>query len=142
MAANQSECTEAVGGRRQVGREPTAAWDPTDTFDPAAGDVYRYPGELGPQNPGTGFKAPPATPNDYATEITLKVGNPADTIHPGWFQALDLSPAADSTCINDGAECYETAIVGCAGGTWKIGDMLPKETGNMVGPTSAGRRRS
>ena len=28
-------------------------------------------------DPGTGFKAPPASPNDYGTEITLKVGSPA-----------------------------------------------------------------
>ncbi|HEX7780016.1 MAG TPA: hypothetical protein VF424_12280, partial [Vicinamibacterales bacterium] len=57
---------------------------------------------------------------------------------PGWFQALDLSPAADSTCINNGAQCYKSAISGCAGGTWKIGDMVPKENGNMVGPTNQG----
>lgn len=137
MAANQSECTKpwAVADKWA---EPDGSWDPTDSFDPASGDVYRYPGELGPQDPGTGFKAPPATPNDYATEISLKIGNPADTIHPSYFMALDLSPAVDSTCINEGAECYEQAIVGCAGGTWKIGDTPPKEGGNMVGPTSHG----
>jgi hypothetical protein len=137
MTANQSECTKpwAVADKWA---EPDGTWDPTDTFDTASGDDYRYQGELGPHDPGTGFKAPPANPNDYATEITLKVGNPHDTINPGWFQALDLSPAPDSTCTNSGASCYRDAIAGCAGGTWKIGDFVPKENGNMVGPTDQG----
>jgi hypothetical protein len=68
----------------------------------------------------------------------LKVGNPGNTINPGWFQPVDLSPAEDSTCIDNGADCYEAAINTCAGGTWKIGDFVPKETGNMVGPTAHG----
>lgn len=136
MAANQSECTKpwAVADKWA---EPDGSWDPTDTFDPAT-DTYRYPGELNSQDPGTGFKAPPATPNDYATEISLKIGSPSDTIHPSYFMALDLSPAADSTCSSAGASCYESAITGCAGGTWKIGDTPPKENGNMVGPTGHG----
>ena len=137
ISANQAECMKpwAVADKWA---ELDGTWDPTDTFDPAAGDNYRYQGELGPQDPGTGFKAPPVTPNDYATELTLKPGNPGDTITPGWFQGLDLSPAPDSTCINEGADCYEAAILGCAGGTWKIGDFPPKQTGNMMGPTMHG----
>jgi hypothetical protein len=137
LAANQSDCLKpwAVADKWA---EPDGSWDPTDTFDPSAGDDYRPQGELGPQDAGTGFKAPPATPNDYATEMTLKVGDPHDTINPGWFQALDLSSAPDSTCSNSGAQCYESAIMGCAGGTWRIGDFVPKENGNMVGPTDHG----
>ncbi|HYN08004.1 MAG TPA: Tad domain-containing protein [Vicinamibacterales bacterium] len=136
MSANSSICTKpwAVADKWQ---EADLSWDPTDTFDPPA-DTYRYPGENGSGDPGTGFKAPPATPNDYATEITLKLGSPSDTIHPSFFMALDLSSAADSTCINQGADCYKDAIGGCAGGTWKIGDMVPKENGNMTGPTAQG----
>jgi Flp pilus assembly protein TadG len=136
-AANQAECLKpwAVADKWA---EPDGTWDPTDTFDPATGDNYRYQGELGPHDPGTGFRAPPSVPNDYATELRLKLGSPGDTINPGWFQALDLSPAPDSTCTSAGADCYEAAIVGCAGGTWKIGDMVPKENGNMVGPTGHG----
>jgi hypothetical protein len=137
IAANQSECTKpwAVADKWA---EPDGTWDPTDSFDPASGDDYRYQGENGPQDPGTGFKVPPANPNDYATEIELKVGNPHDTINPGWFQALDLHSAPDSTCGNSGASCYRDAIAGCAGGTWHIGDYVPKENGNMVGPTNQG----
>jgi hypothetical protein len=136
-AANQSECVKPWGVADKW-EEADGSWDPTDTFDPAAGDDYRYQGELGPQDPGTGWIAPPYTPNDYGQMLTLKVGDPHDSVNPGWFQALDLSPAADSTCINGGASCYRDAISGCAGGTWKIGDMVPKENGNMVGPTNQG----
>ena len=137
LSANQAECLKpwAVADKWA---EADGTWDPTDTFDPSAGDDYRPQGELGPQDPGTGFKVPPATPNDYGTQLTLKPGNPGDTINPGWFQGLDLSPAADSTCTDEGADCYESAILGCAGGTWKIGDFPPKQTGNMMGPTMHG----
>jgi Flp pilus assembly protein TadG len=136
-AANQSECLKPWGVADKW-EEADGTWDPTDTFEPAAGDDYRPQGEDGPSDPGTGWKAPPATPNDYGQMLTLKVGSPADSVNPGWFQALDLSPAPDSTCINNGAQCYKSAIAGCAGGTWRIGDMVPKENGNMVGPTNQG----
>jgi Putative Flp pilus-assembly TadE/G-like len=137
LAANQSECLKPWGVADKWA-EGDGTWDPTDTFDPADGDDYRYQGELGPQDPGTGFKAPPGTPNDYGQEIVLKTGNSQDTINPGWFQALDLSSAPDATCGNGGGSCYRDAISSCAGGTWKIGDMVPKENGNMVGPTNQG----
>jgi len=137
LAANQSECLKpwAVADKWH---EADGSWDPTDTFDPAAGDFYRAQGTNGPQDPGTGFQVPPANPNDYGTRITIKVGNPGDTINPSWFQPLDLSSAADATCTNNGGSCYEEAIYSCAGGTWHIGDLVPKETGNMVGPTDHG----
>jgi hypothetical protein len=137
LAANQDECIKPWG-LADKWAEPDGSWDSTDTFDPAAGDDYRPQGELGPQDPGTGFKAPPQTPNDYGLEMVLKVGDPHDSINAGWFQALDLSGASDSTCKNAGASCYRDAIAGCAGGTWKIGDNVPKENGNMVGPTDQG----
>ncbi len=74
-AANQSKCLKPWGVADKWA-EADGSWDPTDTFDPAAGDNYRYQGENGPQDPGTGFKAPPTTPNDYGVQITLKVGSP------------------------------------------------------------------
>jgi hypothetical protein len=136
-AANQSQCLKPWGVADKW-EEADGTWDPTDTFDPAVDD-YRYQGELDPQDPGTGWKAPPQTPNDYGQMLTLKVGSPQNSIiNPGWFQALDLSGASDSTCINVGGDCYRDAIATCAGGTWKIGDMVPKELGNKVGPTDQG----
>jgi Flp pilus assembly protein TadG len=136
-AANQSECMKPWAVLDKW-LEPDGSWDPTDTFNPAAGDVYRAQGTNGPSDAGTGFKVPPANPNDYGTQITLKVGTPQDTLQPSWFQPVDLSPAEDSTCTDEGADCYRSAITGCAGGTWKIGDTVPLQTGNVVGPTDQG----
>jgi putative Flp pilus-assembly TadE/G-like protein len=137
-AATQSDCMKPWGVADKWAEGGGGTWSPTSTFDPASGDDYRYPGEQGITDPGTGFKAPPSTPNDYGLELTLKTGSPGSTINPGWFQPLDLSPAPDSTCTNSGAQCYKSAILGCAGGTWKIGDFVPKENGNMIGPTAQG----
>jgi Flp pilus assembly protein TadG len=137
-AANVSECLKPWGVADKWAEADGLPWDPTDTFDAAAGDDYRAQGTNGPQDPGTGFIAPPYTPNDYGVQLQLKLGSPGDTINAGWFQALDLSSAPDSTCTNAGAQCYQSAILGCAGGTWKIGDFVPKENGNMIGPTDHG----
>ncbi len=86
-AANSSDCLKPWGVADKWA-EADGTWDPTDTFDPPADD-YRYPGELGPTDPGTGYKAPPDTPNDYGTEVTLKVGQPARHASiPGGSSAL------------------------------------------------------
>ncbi len=131
-AANTSDCLKPWGVADKWA-EPDGSWDPTDTFDPSSGDDYRYQGELGPNDPGTGFKAPPATPNDYGTELILKVGSPHDTINPGWFQALDLG------VCGHGAACYREEIRTCVGPSpYGIGDDVPKKNGNMVGPTGQG----
>jgi hypothetical protein len=77
-------------------------------------------------DPGTGF----TLAADLGTELRLKVGQPNDAINPGWFQALDLT--------GGGGNEYRDNIAGCAGVLWKIGDEVPKENGNMVGPTGQG----
>jgi hypothetical protein len=128
--ANSSDCLKPWGVADKWA-EGDGSWDPTDTFDPP-GDDYRYPGELGLSDPGTGYKAPPATPNDYGTELILKVGQPGDAINPGWFQALDLG------VCGHGASCYRDEISGCVGSPYGIGDDAPKKNGNMVGPTAQG----
>ena len=71
ISANSSDCLRpwAVADKWA---EADGTWDPTDTFDPAAGDDYRPPNERGPSDPGTGFKVPPAMPNDYGTLLTIK----------------------------------------------------------------------
>jgi hypothetical protein len=130
-AANSSNCLKPWGVADKWA-EPDGTWDPTDTFDPGAGDDYRPQGELGPGDPGTGFRAPPATPNDYGLELVLKVGSPHDTINPGWFQALDLG------VCGHGASCYRDEISGCVNSPYGIGDDIPKKNGNMVGPTKQG----
>jgi len=130
-AANASDCLKpwAVADKWEENNpDPDGAWGPTATFDPRGPhpDVYVPPS---PTNPGTGF----TLAADLGTEFRLKVGNPHDTINPGWFQALDLSPR-----YGGGASEYREYISGCAPYTWKIGDDIPKKNGNMVGPTSQG----
>jgi hypothetical protein len=126
--ANSSNCLKPWGVADKWA-EADGSWDPTDTFD--VGDDYRYPGEIA-GDPGTGYKAPPVTPNDYGQQLQLKVGQPSDAINPGWFQALDLG------VCGHGADCYRDEIAGCVNSPYGIGDDAPKKNGNMVGPTAQG----
>jgi hypothetical protein len=103
--------------------ESSGPWDPTQTFDPATGDTYTPPSST---DPGTGF----TLAADLGTELKLKVGQPSEAINPGWFQALDLT--------GGGGSQYRENIRGCVGNLWGIGDEIPKENGNMVGPTGQG----
>lgn len=102
-----------------------APWTPTETYDPSGAHPDRYQAPTS-SDPGTGF----TLQNDLGTELRLKVGSPHDAINPGWFQALDLT--------GGGGSQYRENISGCANHLWKIGDEIPKETGNMVGPTGQG----
>jgi Flp pilus assembly protein TadG len=88
-------------------------------------DIYEPPG---PSGPGTGF----TLENDLGTEIVLKAGNPQQATSPGWFYPVQLTEPG-------GAE-YRENIAQCAGVTWGIGDELPVEPGNMIGPTAQGIR--
>jgi Flp pilus assembly protein TadG len=128
VVANASECLKPWGIADKWAENnpvPNAEWTPESEFDPTGPnpDVYIPPGTSGP---GTSFRVP----EDVGTELVLKTGNPGDTINPGWFQALDLS--------GGGARPYRDNISGCVGTVWAIGDHVPKENGNMVGPTKQG----
>ena len=128
-AGNASECLKpwAVADK-WLERNPTAVpWTPTSTFDPTGGtpDEYAPPTAT---DPGTGF----TLAADLGVEIKLKVGSPHEAINPGWFQALDLT--------GGGGSAYRANISGCAGVTYKIGDTIAKENGNMVGPTGQGTK--
>jgi Flp pilus assembly protein TadG len=131
-AANASECLKpwAIADRwRENNPVPGAEWTAEATFDPTGPrpDVY-IPPSAG--STSTSFKVE----SDLGLELVLKTGNPKDTIHPGWFQALDLSSDGE----NRGAATYEDAIRGCVKKLWEVGDDIPKENGNMVGPTKHG----
>jgi hypothetical protein len=131
-AANGSDCLKPWGlADKWDERNPIPKpWQYTDTFDPtmpggtSGPDVYTP--QNGVNNPGTGF----TLQNDYGTMVQLKVGRPNDTINPGWFQPLDLG--------GGGGALYRSNISGCVGVVYKVGDDLPKENGNMIGPTSQG----
>jgi Flp pilus assembly protein TadG len=130
--ANASECLKpwAIADKwAENNPTPGSEWTPESTFDPTGPnpDVYIPPSGSGP---GTSF----VIEGDLGTELVLKVGNPNDAINPGWFQAVDLSSDEE----NGGAATYEDAIRGCVKKVWAIGDDIPKENGNMVGPTRHG----
>lgn len=78
---------------------------------------------------------------DLGTQVTLKFGNPQDTIAPGQFNAVDLPPVNKATPVPGGAAFREN-IAGCTGSNSdvavEIGDELRLEPGNMIGPTKQG----
>jgi hypothetical protein len=80
-------------------------------------------------SPGSGF----TIANDYGTQLLLKTGTPQSAINPGWFQPIRLPG-------NTGGADYREDWASCAniGGTFSIGDYVPKENGNMIGPTAQG----
>jgi Flp pilus assembly protein TadG len=125
--ANASECLKpwAIADKWAEHNPIDAPWTPTSEFTPTGGtpDVYIPPSSSGP---GTSFQVP----DDIGYEIVLKTGNPGDTINPGWFQPVDLSKG--------GGREYRDNISGCVNITWAIGDDIPKENGNMIGPTKQG----
>jgi Flp pilus assembly protein TadG len=86
----------------------------------------------------TGWRvSPPApSPGDNGTRITLKIGQAGDRIEPGWFMAVDLPDGNGG--YPSGANEYRDNIGTCVGVRVGIGDKLPTETGNMVGPTRQG----
>jgi hypothetical protein len=115
-----------------------APWTEDKTFDKYDGrgnplptaDVYRPPSL---NDPGTGFR----TETDCGAEITLKHGDPGDSMASGWFHAVDL-PRADGG--GGGGSQYRRNIESCNGQPIAIGDSLPLQSGNVVGPTAQGVR--
>ena len=129
--ANASDCLKPWGlADKWDERNPTPqAWTYTDTYDPTQPGGASGPDLYTAQNgtsPGTGF----TLAADYGTFVQLKVGSPHDAINPGWFQPLDVT--------GGGGAAYRANISGCVGKIWKIGDDIPKENGNMIGPTKQG----
>jgi len=111
-------------------------WDLSDDFSryipngPNAGqllnpaDGYTPPG----LSPGTGF----SLPVDYGLQLTLKAGNPSQSIQPGSFFPVRVSPT------DSGAADYRTNIATCNTTPIGPGSILDIEPGNMVGPTKQG----
>ena len=96
-------------------------------------DVYAAPTA---DDAGTGYRVP----TDAGTRVTLKLGQAKDEaqIDNGWYLAVDL-PGADGG-FESGANAYREHIGSACGSmaTVVIGDYLPAESGNMVGPTRQG----
>ena len=140
LAGNASRCMKpwAVADKWIENYPNPGPWTPQSQYQPNPNNGV--PDEYVPptaDDPGTGF----TLANDLGTELTLKVGQPNQAINPGWFQALDLTLGPDGGVPQGqggGAQEYESYIRGCSPYIWKIGDNIPKENGNMVGPTGQG----
>jgi len=92
-----------------------------------------------PNDPFTGYRvSPPGSipPGDQGTQVILKVGSAGQSISPGWFMAVDLPDGLGG--YPAGANDYRANIGSCVGVAVSLGDKLPTETGNMVGPTRQG----
>jgi hypothetical protein len=132
VPGNTSECLKPWAVPDKWDERQTPVWDETDTFDRydrdfnviPNPDVYIPPDANGP---GTGFNLT----DDLYRRFVLKVGNPQQAIRPGWFFPVALA-------ANPGGDEYRDAIAGCIGVPYSIGDFMPVEPGNMIGPTKQG----
>jgi hypothetical protein len=132
------------------GAPENGPWTPTSVFDkykkqngemvpdPAVTtpDVYIPPSA---SDPGTGFTPFDSEGNptsDYGLQLTLKIGSSEESLSSGWFQALDL-PDPDGSSGSGGSD-YGYNISNCNGSVFGIGDTIPTEPGDKVGPTKSG----
>jgi hypothetical protein len=135
--ANASDCLKpwGVADKWEEHYPITKPWEPADEFTPVVPPGFTPDRYIPPDEDGsTSF----TVPEDVGHEIRLKLGSPMDTINPGWFQALDFAGHCPPDSNGSGADCYRDSISGCSSRTWKFGDLIPKENGNMVGPTGQG----
>src|SRR4051812_25332037 len=153
---NAAECLKpwAIGDKWrenwESGTANTGPWTPVSTFDKyqkqgnnwvpdpsvTTPDVYVAPSAT---DPGTGFTPFDANGDptaEFGLQLVLKVGSAQNVLSAGWFQAVDL-PNPDGSPSSGGAD-YRNYIANCTTRVFKIGDSIPVETGNMVGPTGQG----
>lgn len=77
---------------------------------------------------------------DIGTQVTLKFGNPKDTIVPSHYSPINLPPVNKGNPVT-GASAYKENIAGCEGSNnvlVELNDEMSLEPGNMSGPTEAG----
>jgi len=138
VPANAATCIKPWAVPDKWREMQTPPWDSDDTFDRYFQNGPRR-GQLIPQadrfvpitQPGyTGYQQDPLGP-DYGRQVTIKQGNPRQSISASDFFPVALPP-------NSGAAWYEQMIPGCWPDVAEIGDVVSVEPGNMVGPTNAG----
>lgn len=77
---------------------------------------------------------------DVGARITLKFGDPGDTMVPSQYSPVDFPPMNKGVPVT-GASEYKANLSGCEGSNRtlvELDDELYLEPGNMVGPTSSG----
>lgn len=156
LTGNASDCMRpwAVADRWaenwENGAPSTAPWTPMSVFDKyvkRANEYYPDPAVTTPDvytaptatDPGSGFTPFDADGNpsaQYGLQLSLKIGSAEDRISAGWFQSLAL-PNADGS-PSTGGDDYRDNIANCNPNVFQIGDTIPTEQGNMVGPTRQG----
>ena len=137
--ANAATCVKPWAIPDKWNEVQTPVWDEEDSFDifgrsgqspngrPIPNpDIYIGPGS----ESYTGYRSNRTGP-DYGRRIVLKHGNPNHAISASHFYPISLPGG-------EGGSWYEENIYGCWPGTMEIGDRVPVEPGNMVGPTSQG----
>jgi len=109
---------------KKVGNDVVLDGTTPDIYTPASSD-----------SAGSGYQLP----SDFGTEVRLKSGNPNsnnEAMTPGWFLPVRLPDGAGGYI--SGGDDYRDAIAECTGNTVTIGQYLPLENGNMIGPTAQG----
>lgn len=135
IGANSSECLKPWGiPDKWLENYPTPGpWEETSDFDkyaapPAGGelgtpDFYQKPTKT---DPGTGY----TTQADVGRRMVLKQGAPGESLSPSFFSALAFGGV--------GGANYRFNIENCVGIDVSIGDTIPLEPGNKMGPTVQG----
>jgi len=135
--ANASDCMRPLAVMDRWLEAQTPPWDQGDTFDRYSlngnnkgqllpnPDSYTAPTKT---DPGTGL----TVGDNYGQLFTLKSGS---SFSGGWFQPVDVPRNGSS---DTGANLYRDNLASCNGSAVSIGDYLPTESGNMVGPTNQG----
>lgn len=139
LIGDKADCVKpfAIPDKWQEKYPVVKAWAPTDEFNlyetsgknkgnPLANpDVYVAPTR---SSAGTGY----TLPGDLGQAVTLKTGDPGDSIQPGWFYPVRVKPT------DSGATDYKWNIENCNTRPIGPGTQLEPENGNMVGPTKQG----
>ena len=97
---------------------------PTDTYDPAAGDTYVPPGDKATY---TGYDAA----RDKGMEITLKANN-TSKVTASFYNPWDLPGSVGGSDYRNNIDTCNPALIHFNH------DEYPPENGNMVGPTKQG----
>ena len=140
VPANAATCIKPWAIPDKWREMQTPPWDSADSFDryiqngPRRGQLIPQPDRFVPiTQPGyTGYQQSPSGP-DYGRQVTIKQGNPQQSVSASDFFPIALPP-------NSGAAWYQQMIPGCWPDVAEIGDLIPVEPGNMVGPTNAGTK--
>jgi len=139
LAGNSAKCVKpwAVPDKWIERRPAVAPWTPTSEFDRFVTNGNNRGAVL---NPADEY-IPVGQPNhsgftveaDYGTQMTLKSGNPQQSIRPGWFFPVVINPVE-----GPGGANYRDNIATCDPTVVGPGTVLESEPGNMIGPTQQG----